>query len=105
VVSEWTVNTLKEHLTALLDAYKDRVSDTFVERDKAITEFKAQADQKFASRNEIQTAMKDAAEASERAMAKLTSSFITRQEALALVLAACTITGTIIMVINFFMRK
>lgn len=103
--SEWTVDTLKEHFTALLDGYKERVSDTFIERDKAITEFKDQTDQKFASRNEIQTAMKDAAEISERATQKLTSTFITRQEALALVLAACTITGTIIMVINFFMRK
>jgi hypothetical protein len=104
-MSDWTITTAMELWDRLWREYKERVSDTFTERDKAIVEFKAQTDQKFASRNEIQQAMKDASEAAARENAKLVATFISRKEALSLILAACTITGTLVMVITFFSRK
>jgi hypothetical protein len=104
-MSDWTVDTLKEHLTSLFSLYREGISNTFVERDKAIAEFKSQTDAKFASRNEIQQSMKDAAEAASRETAKLTATFISRSEAMYMILACCTITGTIIMVVTFFTRK
>jgi hypothetical protein len=85
--------------------YKERVSDTFIERDKAIVEFKQQTDNKFASRNEIQQAMKEAGELAAREQAKLAATFISRKEAMSLILACCTITATIVLVIEFFTRK
>jgi tartrate dehydratase alpha subunit/fumarate hydratase class I-like protein len=104
-MTEWTITTAMELWDRLWHEYKDQISDTFIERDKAIIEFKSQTDAKFASRNEIQQAMKDAAEAAGREQAKLAATFITRKEAMSMILACCTITGTIILVINFFTRK
>ena len=101
-MTEWTISTAMELWDRLWREYKSHVADTFVERDKAIREFKEQTDAKFASRNEIQQAMKDAADSAARENAKLAATFITRKEALSLILAACTITGTLVMVIEFF---
>jgi tartrate dehydratase alpha subunit/fumarate hydratase class I-like protein len=104
-MSEWTTGTAMELWDRLWKEYKERISDTFIERDKAIVEFKQQTDAKFASRNEIQQTMKDAAESAALEMQKLAATFITRKEAMSMVLAACTITGTVVMVIEFFTRK
>ena len=114
-MSEPTV-TLRDYFDTRLADFRSHISDTFAERDKAITEFKEATaatinefkdatKESFASRNEIQTAMKNASDASERATAKLTSTFITRAEAITLMFLACTITATIVGVITFFMRK
>ena len=81
----WTVETLKQYVDALLLERKDHVHDMFVERDKAIREFKDSTEKNFASRNEIQTAMKDAQQASERATATLVATLMPRSEAMALI--------------------
>ncbi len=90
--SGWTVDTLKEHFDTLLKERQQHVSDMFTERDKAITEFKestaatitefkTMTAANFASRNEIQTAMKNAADASSRETAVLVATLMPRKEA------------------------
>lgn len=90
--SNWTVDTLKEHFDALLKERQQHVSDMFSERDKAITEFKestaatitefkTMTASNFASRNEIQTAMKNAQDANARETAVLVATLMPRKEA------------------------
>jgi hypothetical protein len=78
----WTVDTLKEHFDARHNDLQAFVMAMFAERDKAIKEFKDTTTQNFASRNEIKTAMKDAAAAAERATAALVSTLMPRTEAM-----------------------
>jgi hypothetical protein len=81
----WTFKTFKKYVDAVLLERKQHASDMLIERDKAIKEFKDQTDAKFASRNEIQTAMKDASVANERATATLVSTLMPRAEATILI--------------------
>ncbi len=76
----WTVDTLKIHFDAIQAADQRYLNAMLEERDKAIKEFKDTTEKNFASRNEIQTAMKDAAASNERAMAALVSTLLPRAE-------------------------
>lgn len=82
-MSEWTIDTLKEHHDAMIESLKKELEEGFAQRDKAVDKLEDSTSERFAARNEIQTAMKNAAEASERAAASLTSTFMPREEALA----------------------
>ena len=77
----WTVETLKMYIDAILLERAKHMADMFAERDKAIKEFKDTTKENFASRNEIQAAMKDAAIISERATAALVATLMPRSEA------------------------
>jgi len=107
-MAEETVS-LRSHFEALLAALKEWARDILAERDKRYeqrftdleqaTQKKAESlDKRFDGVNELRAAMSDAA-----------SKYITRNEALALIVAVSTIVGvgvTIVQfVVNFFLHK
>ena len=82
-MSEWTVATLKEHTDVV-----------FAERDLRYEQRFQASEQRLTGMNEFRGTVND-----------VLGTCITRREALAYIIAACTVTATIIEVISFFARK
>ena len=82
-MSEWTVGTLKEHYDSIFEEKDLRYEQRFLASEKRLD-----------GMNEFREALSDAAK-----------TYITRSEAIAIVLLCCSVTGTIVAVITFFMRK
>ena len=92
--SQWTVDTLKAlHDTTFRENDK-RYEQRFQSQERALIEARLANEKRLDGMNEFRQALTDAS-----------GKYITRTEALAMVLAACTITGTIVAVVTFFMRK
>jgi hypothetical protein len=91
VAHKVTVRTFFERILAEMDR---RYQQRFESSETALQEAKASIEKRLDGMNEFRGALSDA-----------TGKFITRSEALAMVLAACTITGTIVAVVSFFMHR
>jgi len=82
-VSGWTLKTLKKYFDAALTAKDKRDQQRFESGEKRLD-----------AMNEFRAALSDAQK-----------TFVTWPVVMAMILAACTITGTIVAVLTFFMRK
>ena len=57
--SQWTLDTLKEHLGSRIDGLKENVTSAMAAADKAVTKAETAAEKRFDSVNEFRDAMKD----------------------------------------------
>ena len=90
----WTVGTLKEHVLKLIDERDARYEQRFKASQKAIDESTAATEKRFASVNEFRGAMEDASK-----------KYITRAEAIAVVLTICTVLQVLFQVLAHLMVK
>jgi hypothetical protein len=82
-VSEWTVDTLKEHIEQML-----------IERDLRFQQRFDAGERRLDGMNEFRSTLTDQQK-----------TFVTWPMVIALILAACTITGTVVGLMTFFMRR
>ena len=90
----WTVGTLKEHVLKVLDERDERYEQRFRASQKAIDESTAATEKRFSSVNEFRGAMEDASK-----------KYITRAEAIAVVLTICTVLQVLFQVLAHLMVK
>jgi hypothetical protein len=102
--ADWTIETVREHVLALMDERDKRYEQRFLQQETAVTaalnsskEAVAKAERatekRFESVNEFRGALSDAQK-----------NYITRSEAIALVVVVCAVIEVIINVFNYFMR-
>jgi len=89
-VSEWTVSTLKEHYDVVNDLHA-KLED---ERQLRYQQRFEASERRLDGMNEFRAALSEAQK-----------TFVTWPVLLAIVIAACAVTGTAVTVVLFFMRK
>jgi hypothetical protein len=89
---EWTIETVKDHVIALMDERDKRYEQRFQSSQKAIDEAKAETQKRFENTNEWRGMVADTQK-----------TYVTRSEVFALVGAAAAIIGIVIEILNFAM--
>ena len=85
---------LKDYFERVVTDMDRRLQQRFESQENALREQKTSTEKRLEGMNEFRAALSDQA-----------GKYITKSEALALVLAGCAITGSIIGIINFFMHR
>jgi hypothetical protein len=93
-MSGWTTETLKEHYDSLQYERELRYQQRFESQERALEEAKRSSEKRLDGMNEFRGALTDAQK-----------TFVTWPMVVALILSGCTITGTAVVVVTFFMRK
>ena len=86
----WNIDTLKEHVFAVMDERDMRYEQRFQASQKAIDEAKTETQKKFENTNEWRGLVSDTQK-----------NYVTRSEVFALVGAAAAIVGIVIEILNF----
>ena len=85
---------LREHVDAVLAQMDLRYQQRFDAQERAISEARAAAEKRLDGMNEFRGTVQD-----------VIGRCITRQEAVAMILAACAISSAIVGVVNFFLHR
>ena len=93
-MSKWTLDTLKKYFERILAEMDRRYQQRFESQERALSEQKQSTESRLQEMNEFRSALADSS-----------AKYITRGECLALILAACAISGAIIEAVNFLWRK
>jgi hypothetical protein len=83
-----------EYVLAVMNERDLRYQQRFDAQEEAIREYKSSSEKRLEGMNEFRGTVSD-----------VIGKCITRSEAMALVMAGCAVTGAVIGVISFFMRK
>jgi len=86
--------SLRDYFERNLEQMDRRYQQRFESQERAVQEYKSASDVRLGGMNEFRSALADAQ-----------AKYITRSEAMAMVLAACAVTGAIIELANFLLRK
>jgi hypothetical protein len=92
--SGWTVETLKTVVDQRFADADRRYQQRFESQERALEQARLASEKRLDGMNEFRQALTDAS-----------SKYITRQEAYAMIIAACAITGTLVEAANFFMKR
>ena len=85
---------IRDYFDMRIDEMDKRNQQRFEAQESAIAEYKGSSEKRLESMNEFRGTVSD-----------VIGKCITRQEAIAMTLAACAITGAIMGIVSFFMRK
>lgn len=90
----WTVGTVKASFERLLVEVDRRYQQRFESQERALEQARIASEKRLDGMNEFRQALTDAS-----------SKYITRQEAYAMIIAACAVTGALVEAANFFMKR
>lgn len=90
----WTIETVREHLTALMEERDRRYEQRFAGIEEATNKKSESLEKRFDGVNEFRGAMNDAA-----------GKYITKSEALSLVVAVCALAGVVEFALTYFVHR